>query len=156
VAYGSLSFPYIPTLLSFREAPVLLEALAKLKGEPETILVDGQGVAHPRGLGLAAHLGLHVEVPTVGCAKSRLIGTHEPPGRNRGDHAWLDFKGRRVGVVVRTREGVRPLYVSPGNRISLSAALGVVLACLGRFRLPEPLRQAHLLVERRKRAESGP
>jgi deoxyribonuclease V len=148
VARKPLTFPYVTGLLSFREGPVLLEALGRLRAMPEVILVDGQGVAHPRGIGLATHIGLHVAVPTVGCAKSRLIGEHTTPGRDRGDFAWLVLNGRRVGAVVRTRAGVRPVYVSPGNRIDLEGALGVVLACLGRYRLPEPLRQAHLLAER--------
>lgn len=154
VVQRALTFPYIPSLLSFREAPVVLEALAQLKEEPEVILVDGQGIAHPRGIGLATHLGLHVRVPTVGCAKSRLVGDHDTPGLQRGDYVWLISDGRQIGAVVRSRAGVRPVYVSPGNKISVEGALRVFLACLGQFRLPEPLRQAHLLVERRKRRAS--
>jgi deoxyribonuclease V len=144
-------FPYVPGLLGFREAPVLLHALSRLKGDPAVILVDGQGIAHPRGLGLASHLGLHLHVPTVGCAKKVLVGIHGTIGERRGDWAWLHFRGRRVGAVVRTKTAVRPLYVSPGNRISIEGAVRVVLGCMGRFRLPDPIRQAHLLVEREKR-----
>lgn len=150
---GQVGFPYIPGLLGFREVPILLEALSRLTREPELVLVDGQGTAHPRGLGSASHLGLHVDVPTVGCAKSKLVGTHEPLGRPKGEFRWLFHNGRRVGAVVRTREGVRPLYVSPGNRIGLKGAIEVVLQCLGRFRVPEPLRRAHMLVQASKRKE---
>ncbi len=150
-----VGFPYVPGLLGFREVPVLLEAMSRLKGDPQVVLVDGQGVAHPRRLGLASHLGLHVDVPTVGCAKSRLVGQHGPLGQARGASAWLSHGGRVVGVVLRSRAGVRPLYVSPGHRISLEGALEVVIQCLGRFRLLEPLRQAHILVEREKRRASG-
>ncbi len=154
LALGRVVFPYIPGLLGFREVPVLLDALSRLTREPDLVLVDGQGTAHPRGLGSASHLGLHLDVPTLGCAKSRLVGTHEAVGPRRGEVAWLVHKGRRVGAVVRTREGARPLYVSPGNRMSLRGAVEAVLQCLGRFRVPEPLRRAHLLVQESKRKET--
>jgi|Deesub1362A_J573_1020465.scaffolds.fasta_scaffold00404_23 deoxyribonuclease V len=155
LARGKASFPYRSGLLGFREAPWLLEALSRLKVEPEVLLVDGQGVAHPRGCGLATHLGLHLEIPTVGCAKKRLVGEHPPLGPNKGDFQWLWYGGERVGVVVRSRDRVRPLYVSPGHRIGLEGALRAVLACLGSYRLPEPLRHAHLLAERAKRREAS-
>jgi len=155
LARGRVVFPYIPGLLGFREVPVLLEALTGLTREPELILVDGQGTAHPRGLGLASHLGLHLDVPTVGCAKSKLVGIHGPLGPRKGEIAWLFYEGRRVGAAVRTREGVRPLYVSPGNRIGLKGAVDAVLLCIGHFRLPEPLRRAHMLVQAFKRKEAS-
>ncbi len=153
LARGRVVFPYVPGLLGFREVPILLEVLSRLTLQLDLILVDGQGTAHPRGLGSASHLGLHLEVPTLGCAKSRLVGTHQAVGPRRGDVAWLFHEGRRVGAVVRTREGVRPLYVSPGNRMGLKAAVEAVLQCVGRFRVPEPLRRAHLLVQAGKGKE---
>jgi deoxyribonuclease V len=148
-----VKFPYIPGLLGFRETPVLLNALSRLKGSPDVILVDGQGIAHPRGLGLASHLGLHVDVPTVGCAKKILVGEHNTLGPEKGDWTWLYFQGGPVGAVLRTRPGVRPVYVSPGHRVSVVGALQVVLRCLGGFRLPEPLRQAHLYVGHEKKSK---
>jgi len=154
VSRGHVTFPYVPGLLAFRETPVLLEALARLKGEPDVMLVDGQGIAHPRSMGLASHLGLHTMVPTVGCAKTILVGSHGPIGSLRGDWTWLHYEGSRVGAVVRTRSRVRPIYVSPGHRISIEGALQVVVRCLGQFRLPEPVRQAHLLVAQHKREAS--
>lgn len=154
LARGRVVFPYIPGLLGFREVPILLEALSRLTLEPEIVFVDGQGTAHPRGLGSASHLGLHLDVPTLGCAKSRLVGTHEPVGPRKGEVAWLFHEGRRVGAALRTREGARPLYVSPGNRMSLKAAVEAVLQCVGRFRVPEPIRRAHLLVQQSKRKET--
>jgi deoxyribonuclease V len=151
-----VTFPYIPGLLGFREAPVLLEALRRLAGgPPEAVLVDGHGIAHPRGFGLAAHLGLHIESPTIGCAKTRLVGEHGTLGGRRGDFTWLFLHGKRVGAVVRTRSGVRPVFISPGNRVSVDQAVDLIRGCLGPYRLPEPLRQAHLLVQAQKR-ESKP
>ena len=112
------------------------------------LLVDGHGIAHPRGLGIAAHIGLHVDVPVVGVGKSLLVGTHAKPGKKRGDWRPLIFKGRRVGVVLTTRDGVKPIYVSVGNRLGLIPAARKVLDCCTRYRLPEPIRQAHTLVNR--------
>jgi len=140
-------WPYVPGCLSFREAPVVLEALRRLKGRPDLLLCDGQGRAHPRRLGLASHIGLAVEVPTVGCAKSRLVG--EVVGRlgpERGSRAALVDGGERVGTVLRTRRGVRPVYVSVGHRIDLASAERWVLAAATRYRLPDPLRLAHQVV----------
>ena len=109
-----IRFPYVPGLLSFREAPALVAAWGRLPERPDLLLCDGQGIAHPRGLGLASHLGLLLEVPSIGCAKSRLVGEHAEPGPRRGDRAPLRYRGRTVGAVLRTRDAVRPLYVSPG------------------------------------------
>jgi deoxyribonuclease V len=144
--------PYVPGLLSFREAPILLDALRRVRTTPDLLLVDGQGVAHPRGLGLAAHLGLHVGVPVVGVAKSILVGTHAPAGRRRGEWRSLLWKGRLIGLALTTRDGTKPVYVSVGNRIGLFPAARRVLACTTRYRLPEPIRQADALSRRAARA----
>jgi deoxyribonuclease V len=146
-----LSFPYIPGLLSFREAPVCLAAVRKLKRQPDLFLVDGQGIAHPRRLGLASHLGLFLDTPTIGCAKSRLIGTFKEPGAEKGAHNPLLDAGEVIGAVVRTRSNVKPLFVSVGHRCCLNDAVGVALACTTKYRLPEPTRLAHQAVSRLKR-----
>jgi deoxyribonuclease V len=145
---GKTSFPYIPGLLSFREIPILLSALTQLKIIPDLILCDGQGIAHPRGMGLAAHLGLLVNRPTIGCAKSRLVGTYSGLGKNKGASAELLYGGKVVGVAARTRQGTNPIFISPGHQISLKQSLRIVLACCPRYRVPEPIRMAHLLVNR--------
>ncbi len=142
-AEGIAQFPYVPGLLSFREAPILLQALSRLRATPDLILVDGQGTAHPRRLGIACHIGLFVDVPTIGCAKSRLIGEHEPPGEERGARSDLIHRGEVIGGVLRTRAGVRPLYVSPGNGIDSESSLAWTLACAPRYRIPVPTRLAH-------------
>ena len=134
--------PYVPGLLSFREAPTMLEALADIAGRPDVVLVDGQGVAHPRGFGIASHLGLHLDVPTVGCAKSRLVGVHREPGIERGERTPLVAGGRRIGTVLRSRAQVKPLFVSVGHGLCLRAAERVVLETCTRYRLPEPIRHA--------------
>lgn len=144
-AEGKSPFPYIPGLLSFREGPLLLRALRRLKTRPDLLLFDGHGLAHPRRFGIACHLGLLLDRPSVGCAKSLLIGEHAEPGRERGAWAPLMHEGARVGAALRTRRGVRPVYVSPGHRIGLAAAIRWVLACGGGYRLPEPARRAHQL-----------
>ena len=143
---GPCNFPYVPGLLSFREIPPLLEAWRRLRLTPHCILCDGQGIAHPRGLGLASHFGLVLGIPTIGCAKSPLFGRYDEPGPNRGDEAPItDPRGRRIGSVVRTRDRTKPLYVSVGHLVSLKKAVSIVLSCTGRFRIPEPLRAAHHL-----------
>ena len=143
---GPCDFPYVPGLLSFREIPPLLEAWRRLRLTPHCILCDGQGIAHPRGLGLASHFGLVLGIPTIGCAKSPLFGRYDEPGPNRGDEAPItDPRGRRIGSVVRTRDRTKPLYVSVGHLVSLKKAVSIVLSCTGRFRIPEPLRAAHHL-----------
>jgi deoxyribonuclease V len=138
-----VTYPYVPGLLSFREAPVILEALAGLAHTPDVLMLDAQGIAHPRRLGLAAHLGVVLDHPTVGCAKSRLCGAHEEPGPLRGDLSWLTDADEIIGVVLRTRTHVRPVYVSIGNRMTIESAIALVLRCGGRYRLPEPTRWAH-------------
>jgi deoxyribonuclease V len=149
------AFPYVPGLLSFREGPAVLEAFGRLASDPDLVLFDGQGTAHPRRLGLAAHLGLLLDVPSIGCAKSRLCGQHEEPGRGRGSTAELTDGGEVIGAAVRTRDGVRPLYVSPGHRMDLQSAVSFTLAACRGFRLPEPTRRAHALVTRFKAETLG-
>ncbi len=139
-------FPYIPGLLSFREAPVCLEAVAKLKQRPDLFMIDGQGVAHPRRLGLASHLGLFLDRPTIGCAKTRLIGTYEEPGRERGAHGLLRDDDDTIGAVVRTRSRVKPVFVSVGHKCTLEDAIRITLSCATRYRIPEPTRLAHQAV----------
>jgi deoxyribonuclease V len=146
LASRRLFFPYIPGLLTLREAPAILAALRKLRHTPDVLLCDGQGIAHPRRLGIACHLGLVTGLPAIGCAKSRLIGAHEEPARQKGSIVPLFDNEERIGSVVRTRDGVRPVYVSIGHRIDLSTAEQLVLSCAIRFRLPEPIRLADQLV----------
>jgi deoxyribonuclease V len=143
------TFPYRPGLLSFRELPAVLEALAQLPEPPDLLLCDGQGIAHPRRFGIASHLGLLVDIPTIGVAKTRLCGTHEEPPHQRGAWAPLWAKGEMIGAVLRTRPGFKPLYVSPGHRISLDSAIAYVMACCTRCRLPETTRHAHRLASNR-------
>lgn len=145
VAREPTRFPYVPGLLSFREVPVVVAALARLPRRPDLVLVDGQGIAHPRRCGLASHLGLVTGLPTIGVAKSRLIGTHREPGWRRGARAALRDRGEIIGAVLRTRDGVAPLYVSTGHRVGLETAVRLVLACTPRYRLPETTRAAHRL-----------
>lgn len=142
------SFPYVPGLLSFREIPPLLEVMGMLEHEPDLLLCDGQGIAHPRGMGLASHLGLIIEKPTIGCAKTRLVGEFSTVGTLRGSQSPLLYQGRKVGSVVRTRNRVRPMFVSPGYRVTIKEAADMTLNCVRLFRIPEPIRQAHTLVNR--------
>ncbi|MEN6577504.1 MAG: deoxyribonuclease V [Phycisphaerales bacterium] len=141
-------FPYIPGLLSFREAPVCLEAAGRLSREPDLYVIDGQGVAHPRRLGLASHLGLFFDKPTVGCAKSRLIGTFDEPAGQKGAWSPLLDGEEQIGAVVRTRSRVKPVFVSVGHRCTLEDAIRISLACTTRYRIPEPTRLAHQAVSR--------
>lgn len=139
------SFPYVPGLLSFREIPVVLDALSSLQRLPDLILCDGQGRAHPRRFGLACHLGVVTGFPTIGVAKSRLVGSHDPVPEGRGSWRPLFDRGEVVGAVLRTRTGVAPLFVSVGHRVGLESAIGFVLACTPRYRLPETTRWADRL-----------
>jgi len=143
-AESKIDFPYIPGLLSFRECPLTLAACEKLGNTPDLILVDGQGIAHPRRLGLASHLGLFLDVPTIGCAKSILCGRHEPVGEEVDCHAELIDNGEVVGAALRTKIGTKPIYVSVGHKIDLASALYWVMKCCRGYRLPEPTRLAHL------------
>ena len=144
-ASGEVGFPYVPGLLSFRELPILLQAFRKLSKVPDVVLADAQGIAHPRRLGLASHLGLWLDLPTIGCAKSRLCGVGGEPNPEKGSWTALCDDREILGRVVRTRERVRPLFISPGHKIDLDSAVAVALHCSRGYRLPEPTRQAHLL-----------
>ena len=144
IAEQKINFPYIPGLLSFREAPLILAACKKLALLPDLFLVDGQGMAHPKRLGLASHLGVLLDVPTIGCAKSRLCGVHEPVKETWGSFAELKDSTEVIGAVLRTKEGVKPIYVSIGHKIDLDTAILRVLECCRGYRVPEPTRLAHL------------
>ena len=157
VARRPTGFPYIPGLLSFREVPVLLDALAMIDTQPDILMCDGQGLAHPRRFGIACHIGLLTNLPAIGIGKSRLTGSHAEPGPEKGD--WTPLmdipkgggEGERIGAVLRTRAGVKPVYVSTGHRVGLKTALALTLACTSRYRLPEPVR----LADKLSKAELG-
>jgi len=157
-AQRKVTFPYIPGLLSFREAPVCIAAVEKLKTKPDVFIIDGQGIAHPRRLGLAAHLGLFFDKPTIGCAKSRLTGQFQEPPLEKGAYTLLkDKKGVKrdtqyetIGAVLRTRTNVKPVFVSVGNKCLLKDAIKITLSCAVKYRLPEPTRLAHQLVSKLK------
>ncbi|CAI4033320.1 Endonuclease V [Nitrospira tepida] len=156
VSRHRLSFPYVPGLLSFREAPALLRAFSKLRHEPDVVFIDGHGLSHPRAAGLACHIGLCLEKPTIGCAKSRLIGGYREPGPKRGATSPLLSRDKKViGSVLRTCDNVRPVFVSVGHRIGLAQAVRLTLACGKGYRVPEPTRQADILAERAKREAAG-
>lgn len=146
-----IGFPYVPGYLSFREGEAIIRTLRLHKAKPDLILIDGQGIAHPRGLGIASHIGVLLDLPTVGCAKSRLVGEFETPGWERGAHSFLHYHETIVGAVVRTRDYVRPLFISPGHKVSLKNAIEIVLQTTRGFRIPEPLRRADFLSKRVKR-----
>lgn len=148
-------FPYVPGLLSFREVPPLLEAFAKLSAPVDLVVADAHGRAHPRRFGLACHLGVALDVPTIGSAKSRLIGTYDEPGPARGDWSPLRDGDETIGHVLRTRPGVAPIYVSVGHRVSLETARGILLGLAARYRLPEPIRAAHHEVNRLRVADKA-
>ena len=145
VSSQGVRFPYIPGLLSFREGPVILDALGKLSALPDVMIFDGQGIAHPRRLGIASHIGILLDVPTIGCAKSRLCGRHPEPGVKRGSHSLLVDGDEIIGAVVRTRTHIKPVFVSPGHRMDIAGSITYVLGCCQRYRLPETTRLAHRL-----------
>jgi deoxyribonuclease V len=147
-ATGRTSFPYIPGLLTFREGPILLKAFQKLEMKPDVMIFDAQGIAHPRGLGLASHMGICLDLPSIGCAKTPLFGKFTMPGRRKGNFEWIRVEEKKVGAALRTRDGVNPLFVSPGHRLDLRTSIQIVLACCRGFRIPEPLRLAHQLSTR--------
>jgi deoxyribonuclease V len=146
-ASARATFPYVPGLLSFRETPLALLAFEKLSALPDLILLDGQGLAHPRRFGIACHLGLLLDRPTIGVAKSRLVGTFTPPGENRGDSSPLLHRGEVIGTVLRSKPRTNPLVISPGHKIDLETSVSMVLRCLKGYRLPEPTRRAHQLAD---------
>lgn len=149
-AVTEVSFPYIPGLLSFREGPVIIEAINSLNIKPDIILFDGQGIAHPKGLGIASHIGVLLKAPTIGCAKSRLVGEYKEPGFKRGNWSSLKYSGKTVGAVLRTRDNVRPVFVSPGHKINLKDSIEIVLRCTDKYRIPEPLRRADFISKKIK------
>ena len=145
VATRPISFSYVPGLLSFREAPVVLDAISSLRARPDLLMCDGQGYAHPRRLGLASHLGVYLDMPSIGCAKSRLIGSYDEPGPGKGSFSPLTDHGETIGMVLRSKTGTRPLFISIGHMINLATAVKLVNQCLCGFRLPEPTRLADKL-----------
>jgi deoxyribonuclease V len=156
MARRKLRFPYVPGLLSFREGPVLLAAIARLRVSPDIILVDGHGRAHPRRFGIACHLGLLLDRPTIGCAKSILLGEATEPGLMAGSTASLVDHGEKVGVVLRTRDNVKPIYVTTGHRVSLESAVRIVAQCMDGFRIPKPTREAdHWVGDLRRAYQAG-
>lgn len=155
-AIRDVTFPYVPGLLTFREVPSLLVAFRRLRTEPDAVLFDGHGLAHPRGFGLACHAGLLLGVPSAGCAKSRLVGDHAEVGTKRGAVADLYWEGTKVGAVLRTRKGVKPVYVSPGHLIDIESAVRLVLSTTARYRIPEPIRLAHQMTTAMRRQRDQP
>ena len=154
-AVTEILFPYIPGFLSFREGPAIISALKGLRKKPDIILFDGQGIAHQKRLGIASHVGVLLNIPTIGCAKSRLIGTYKEPGPKKGTCSSLLYKKEFVGVVLRTKDNVKPLFVSPGNRIDIKGSMEIVLSCSQGYRIPEPLRRADLISKKIKRELSA-
>lgn len=136
-------FPYIPGLLSFREGPVLEHAFEQLQHQPDAFIFDGMGIAHPRRIGIAAHMGLWLQKPTVGCGKTLLVGKYDEPADERGAYSDLVDRDQRIGVVLRTRQGTKPVYISPGNLADIPSSIELVMACTTRYRLPDPIRAAH-------------
>lgn len=146
------SFPYIPGLLGFRELPILCRAFEKIESKIDLVICDGQGIAHPRRMGLAAHLGLFLDISTIGCAKSRLVGNFEAPAQKQWAGSPLIYNSEEIGEVVRSRVGVKPLFVSPGHKMDVAGSIAIIKQCTTKYRLPEPTRLAHLYVNRlRKR-----
>jgi deoxyribonuclease V len=142
-AVGKISFPYLPGLLTFREGPILIRAFQKLRMRPDLLIFDGQGIAHPRGMGLATHLGIWFNLPSIGCAKTPLLEEFATPGPLKGSFESIQKNGREVGAVLRTKNRVKPVFVSPGHRIDLPTSIRLILESCQGFRLPEPLRRAH-------------
>jgi len=148
VAAKRLRVPYIPGLLSFREGPAVVDALAQLTAQPDLLIFDGQGIAHPRRCGIASHIGVLLDRPSIGCAKTRLVGHHKEPGYEKGNYTFLQDRDETIGAVLRTREGVKPVYVSIGHRMDLLDGIRIVLQCCRQYRLPEPIRRADQLAKK--------
>lgn len=146
-----VTFPYIPGLLAFREGPALMQAFERLKTTPDLVIFDGQGIAHPRRCGIASHLGVLLDVPSIGCAKSLLCGTYREPRARAGHWSPLCDANETIGAVVRTRDHVRPVYISPGHRVTLSTAIAIILQCCDGYRIPKPTRDADRYVAQLKR-----
>lgn len=147
-ARRAIAFPYIPGLLTFREGPAILDTLERMDRKPDLLIFDGQGIAHPRRMGIASHIGLLTDLPSIGCAKSRLCGRYQEPGSDRGSHIPLVDHGETIGAIVRTRTDVKPMFVSIGHRVDLTTSIAVVLSCCKGYRLPETTRKAHRLAEK--------
>jgi deoxyribonuclease V len=145
-----IRFPYIPGMLSFREGHAIVNAVKRLNIKPDVILFDGQGIAHPKGIGIASHIGVILDISTIGCAKSRLVGEFKEPDTTRGSMAYLYYKGMKVGAVLRTRSNVRPVFVSPGHMIDIDSSIEIVMKCVSKYRIPEPLRRADYLSKKYK------
>ena len=150
---STATFPYVPGLLSFREGPALLDAWAKLKIEPDVVMFDGQGIAHPRRIGIASHMGLFIDRPAFGCAKSVLVGKYDEPAPERGNWSPMTHYREVIGAALRTKDKVNPVYVSPGHLIDMKTAIDLTLRCNGGYRIPEPTRRAHNLVNALRRGE---
>ncbi|MHB1001889.1 MAG: deoxyribonuclease V [Armatimonadota bacterium] len=145
-AVRDLEFPYVPGFLSFREVPVILDSFEQIQNIPDITIIDGQGIAHPRGLGIAAHLGVLLDIASIGCAKSHLYGKFDEPSLERGSSSLLlDRSGKQIGTVLRTRTGTKPVFISPGHKVSFESSVKIILECSPRYRLPEPVRYAHKL-----------
>ena len=140
------TFPYVPGLLSFREVPVLLKAFDKVKYVPDIVICDGHGIAHPRGIGLASHLGLILDLPTIGCAKKRLFGEYSEIGNTKGDYSYMSDGNKNIGIVLRTRANVKPVFVSQGYKIGINFSREIILNCCKKYRITEPIRKAHNMV----------
>lgn len=149
-AVRKISFPYLPGLFSFREGPAIVSAIEKLSLRPDVILIDGQGIAHPRGIGIASHIGVLLNIPTIGCAKTRLVGEFSEPGKRKGSQSGLVYGGTEVGAVLRTRDNVKPIFISPGHLCDIDSAARIVLSCVRKNRIPEPLRCADRLSKQLK------
>jgi len=145
--------PYVPGFLAFREGRAIIRALQKLKRTPDLLIVDGHGIAHPRGMGMASQLGILLDVPAIGCAKSRLIGGYEKPKQKKGDWSPLEFNNEIIGAVLRTRPYVKPVFVSPGHKIDLAGSIEIVMNCIDKYRIPEPLREADMMSKKLRRIE---
>lgn len=149
-----IDFPYIPGLLAFRELPPLKEAWNVLKIRPDVLVMDGHGIAHPRRMGLATHFGIIMDQPTIGCAKNNLTGDFNQPESGKGRYRYIMEEGERIGMVLRSRTNVKPIFISPGHRVSFRDSREIVMKCLSRYKLPETTREAHDLVNRLRRGEA--
>ncbi|SHH21530.1 endonuclease V [Thermosipho atlanticus] len=146
-----VSYPYIPGLLAFREGPIFIKAWEKLKTDVDIVFFDGHGIAHPRKLGIASHMGLWIEKATIGIAKSKLIGNYKEPGKKRGNFSYLEYDGEKIGIVYRSRNNVKPIFISPGYLIDLESSLKITKSFITKYRLPEPTRLAHLYTQKIKK-----
>jgi deoxyribonuclease V len=154
-ARDNATFPYIPGYLSFREIPVLIKAFKLIKRAPDIVLCDGQGLAHPRLFGLACHLGLMLDTPAIGCAKSHLVGEFKEPGHTKGNYSSIRYKGKKVGIVLRSRTNVKPIFISPGHKIDIKSSYRITMDCSGKYRIPVPTRLAHIAVNKYRMISIG-